>query len=57
MTNLETIVKEVLAISIHTALAGCDADANGYPHDSGISIHTALAGCDNGETLNVFHVW
>ena len=40
------ISRPSLPISIHTALAGCDAVDGTLLGDDEISIHTALAGCD-----------
>ena len=44
MANLD--VGATAAISIHTALAGCDDYLGVSVGEIRISIHTALAGCD-----------
>ena len=46
MTKKDKNVKKDKKISIHTALAGCDAELEQNIADIEISIHTALAGCD-----------
>ena len=47
MTQIGQLLRTVLNISIHTALAGCDGRrVEQVDVWNGISIHTALAGCD-----------
>ena len=54
MTYLWPEMVRVIAISIHTALAGCDATTVHHIYPAEISIHTALAGCDIAMGLEVF---